>query len=78
MTACNPCGPLQAATAAHRQHRIAQPLRSGTHHSPRASSSSMKASNFFISTLKEAPADAEVKSHQLMMRGGFVKRLGEA
>jgi prolyl-tRNA synthetase len=36
----------------------------------------MKASNFLISTLKEAPADAEVKSHQLMMRGGFVKRLG--
>jgi prolyl-tRNA synthetase len=36
----------------------------------------MKASQFFISTLKEAPADAEVKSHQLMMRGGFVKRLG--
>lgn len=36
----------------------------------------MKASNFFISTLKEAPADAEVKSHQLMMRAGFIKRLG--
>jgi len=36
----------------------------------------MKASQFFISTLKEAPADAEVKSHQLMMRGGFIKRLG--
>jgi prolyl-tRNA synthetase len=36
----------------------------------------MKASWFFVSTLKEAPADAEVKSHQLMMRGGFIKRLG--
>ena len=36
----------------------------------------MKASQFFISTLKEAPADAEVRSHQLMMRGGFIKRLG--
>ena len=36
----------------------------------------MRASNFFISTLKEAPADAEVKSHQLMMRAGFIKRLG--
>ncbi|HRI17769.1 MAG TPA: proline--tRNA ligase [Burkholderiaceae bacterium] len=36
----------------------------------------MKASQFLVSTLKEAPADAEVKSHQLMMRGGFVKRLG--
>ena len=36
----------------------------------------MKATQFFISTLKEAPADAEVRSHQLMMRGGFIKRLG--
>ncbi len=36
----------------------------------------MKASHFFIATLKEAPADAEVKSHQLMMRAGMIKRLG--
>jgi prolyl-tRNA synthetase len=36
----------------------------------------MKASQFFISTLKEAPADAEVISHKLMMRAGMIKRLG--
>src|ERR1700712_2072660 len=36
----------------------------------------MKASQFFISTLKEAPADAEVASHKLMLRAGFIKRLG--
>jgi prolyl-tRNA synthetase len=36
----------------------------------------MKASQTFISTLKEAPSDAEVVSHQLMMRAGFIKRLG--
>ena len=36
----------------------------------------MKATQFFISTLKEAPADAEVVSHQLMLRAGFIKRLG--
>lgn len=36
----------------------------------------MKASQFFVSTLKEAPADAEVVSHQLMMRAGMIKRLG--
>jgi prolyl-tRNA synthetase len=35
----------------------------------------MKASQFFISTLKEAPADAEIKSHQLMLRAGMIKRL---
>ena len=36
----------------------------------------MKASQFFIATLKEAPADAEVISHKLMMRAGMIKRLG--
>src|ERR1700710_2188301 len=36
----------------------------------------MKASQFFVSTLKEAPADAEVASHKLMMRAGMIKRLG--
>jgi prolyl-tRNA synthetase len=36
----------------------------------------MKASQFFIATLKEAPADAEVVSHQLMLRAGLIKRLG--
>jgi prolyl-tRNA synthetase len=36
----------------------------------------MKASQFFISTLKEAPADAEVVSHRLMMRAGMIKRIG--
>ena len=35
----------------------------------------MKASQFFIATQKEAPADAEVVSHRLMLRAGFIKRL---
>ncbi|MEP7282883.1 MAG: proline--tRNA ligase [Rubrivivax sp.] len=35
----------------------------------------MKASRFFISTQKEAPADAEVVSHRLMMRAGLIKRV---
>ena len=35
----------------------------------------MRTSRFFISTLKEAPADAEIISHQLMLRAGLVKRL---
>ena len=42
----------------------------------RATTDSMKASQFFISTLKEAPADAEVVSHQLMTRAGMIKKLG--
>src|SRR4051812_20295689 len=36
----------------------------------------MKASQFLISTQKEAPADAEVVSHQLMTRAGMIKKLG--
>lgn len=35
----------------------------------------MRTSQFFISTLKEAPSDAEIVSHQLMLRAGLVKRL---
>ena len=36
----------------------------------------MKATQFFISTLKEAPADAEIVSHKLMMRAGMIRKLG--
>ena len=36
----------------------------------------MKASQFLISTLRDAPADAEVVSHKLMMRAGLIKKLG--
>src|SRR3979411_1190603 len=35
----------------------------------------MKASRFFIGTLKEAPADAEIVSHKLMMRAGMIRRV---
>lgn len=35
----------------------------------------MRASNFFLSTLKEAPAEAEIVSHKLMLRAGLIKRL---
>jgi prolyl-tRNA synthetase len=36
----------------------------------------MRISGFFISTLKEAPAEAELVSHKLMLRAGLIKRLG--
>jgi prolyl-tRNA synthetase len=35
----------------------------------------VRATEFFLSTLKEAPADAEIVSHQLMLRAGLVRRL---
>ena len=35
----------------------------------------MRVSQFFLSTLKEAPAEAELASHRLMLRAGMIKRL---
>ncbi|GAA5177724.1 proline--tRNA ligase [Niveibacterium umoris] len=35
----------------------------------------MRARQFFITTLKEAPADAEIVSHKLMMRAGMIRKL---
>ncbi|MDQ8032250.1 proline--tRNA ligase [Bordetella genomosp. 1] len=35
----------------------------------------MRASNYHINTLKEAPAEAEVASHQLMTRAGMIRKL---
>ena len=35
----------------------------------------MRASRFFISTLKEAPSEAELVSHRLMLRAGLIRRL---
>ena len=35
----------------------------------------MRASEFLLSTLKETPSDAEVVSHQLMLRAGLIRRV---
>jgi prolyl-tRNA synthetase len=35
----------------------------------------MRLSRFFLSTLKEAPAEAELASHKLMLRAGLIRRL---
>lgn len=36
----------------------------------------MRASQWFLSTQKETPGDAEVVSHQLMLRAGMIRKLG--
>ena len=36
----------------------------------------MRTSRFFVGTIKEAPAEAELASHKLMLRAGLVRRLG--
>ena len=35
----------------------------------------MRLSQYFFSTLKEVPKDAEIASHQLMLRAGFIQQL---
>src|SRR2546428_3634440 len=35
----------------------------------------MRASRFFVATLKEVPAEAEIVSHRLMLRAGLIRRL---
>ena len=35
----------------------------------------MRTSNYLLSTLKETPNDAEVVSHQLMLRAGMIRKL---
>ncbi|KAF0203328.1 MAG: prolyl-tRNA [Gallionellaceae bacterium] len=35
----------------------------------------MRVSQFFISTLKEAPSEAELASHRLMLRAGYIRKL---
>ncbi|MBM4225507.1 MAG: proline--tRNA ligase, partial [Gammaproteobacteria bacterium] len=36
----------------------------------------MRSSKYFLSTIKEAPAEAELISHKLMLRAGLIRRLG--
>ncbi len=36
----------------------------------------MRASQWYIATLKETPNDAEIASHQLMLRAGLIRKLG--
>jgi len=36
----------------------------------------MRSSKYFLSTVKEAPAEAELASHKLMLRAGLIRRLG--
>ncbi len=36
----------------------------------------MRWSNFFVPTLRDVPADAEVASHRLLLRAGYIRQLG--
>jgi prolyl-tRNA synthetase len=74
--------PRSVSVAARRTRRRAgrtDPVESADPPAPgapaRAAPHPMKASRFLISTLKEAPSDAEVASHRLMTRAGMIKKL---
>ena len=36
----------------------------------------MRASRYYLATLKEAPTEAELVSHRLMLRAGLIRKLG--
>ena len=38
----------------------------------------MRYSQLLLPTTKEVPAEAEVISHQLLLRGGFIRKLAAA
>jgi prolyl-tRNA synthetase len=35
-----------------------------------------RASQLFLPTLRDAPADAEAVSHKLLVRGGYIRQMG--
>jgi len=35
----------------------------------------MRATRYFLPTLREVPAEAELVSHRLLLRGGFIRKL---
>ena len=36
----------------------------------------MRVSRLMLVTLRDVPAEAEITSHQLLLRGGFIRRVG--
>src|SRR5258707_13111493 len=36
----------------------------------------MRATRYYLATLKEAPQEAELASHKLMLRAGLIRKLG--
>ena len=36
----------------------------------------MKLSGYLLKTIKETPKDADLKSHKLLLRGGYIKQVG--
>ena len=36
----------------------------------------MRVSRLLLVTLRDVPAEAEITSHQLLLRGGFIRRVG--
>jgi len=59
----------------HEFSPVARYPTSSPDHPTLTTKNSMRTSNLQIATTKESPADAEVISHQLMLRAGMIRRL---
>ena len=58
-----------------RRAGVQQPFSATGSQQPFQPTAAMRASRFFITTLKEVPAEAELASHRLMLRAGLIRRL---
>ena len=60
---------------ARERHPAASLSLAGCPTTPRSSPVAMRMSSLFLRTLRENPADAEVPSHQLLVRAGYIRRV---
>src|SRR5687767_2408451 len=56
-----------------RSYGLVEPIESARPHAE----SDMRLSQFPLATTKESPADAEVTSHKLLLRAGYIRMLGK-
>jgi len=56
--------------------RYTAPLSSPLHNAGSQSTDFVKVSEYFVPTLREVPAEAEIPSHRLLLRAGFIRKLG--
>ena len=69
-------GSRSGATAVAARRRVRDPGQRRVQCCFSSKNSTMRVSRFYLSTLKEAPAEADVISQQLMLRAGLIKKLG--
>src|SRR5579883_1237301 len=66
--------PHHRVRAVRSQQRHTRPSASIAHFASPAAAPHMRLSRYPINTTKETPAEAEIVSHQLMLRAGLIRR----